>query len=234
MKKLRYLVPNSITAAALTCGVVAMWLAMNDAAMEATWWVMYATLLDRLDGGVARALKASSKVGSQFDSFSDFTSFGLAPAFIFLGVAGSEPGLVVALAVLVFVLGSAIRLARFQAAEGSDLYSGVPTTMAGGIFAVVINVSLTHDVSPADHVVLFAGLLAVFGVLMNVPWMRYERIGKESARGMKFVVPALAVLCAVLVFVRSYIEVVLFVTGSGMILGPIFALRARMKARPDA
>ena len=234
MNRLRYLVPNSITAAALTCGLIAMWLAMNEAVYEATWWVIYATLLDRMDGGVARALKASSKVGSQFDSFSDFTSFGLAPAFLFMCVVGSDPGLFSALAVLAFVLASALRLARFQASEGSEMYSGVPTTMAGGIFATALNVSFAYDVVPADHIELYAGLLLLFSVLMNVPWMRYERIGKEKSRVFRFLVPSLAVLCIVLIFMRSFMEIVLAITSSGLVMGPVISFIARKKRASEA
>ena len=63
MKSLRYLVPSSVTALALACGVLAAVYGAQGKPVEGSWWVLYATILDRMDGILARALKATSKFG---------------------------------------------------------------------------------------------------------------------------------------------------------------------------
>ena len=44
--------------------------------------IIFAALIDGLDGRIARLIKGTSKVGKELDSLTDFVSFGIAPAFI--------------------------------------------------------------------------------------------------------------------------------------------------------
>jgi CDP-diacylglycerol---serine O-phosphatidyltransferase len=222
---MRILIPNAITAAALMCGVVSILLSLRGEVHEATWWVLYSTMLDRLDGATARALKASSALGAQLDSFADFASFGLAPAFLFLGIASPElsPGLL--LPVAIYVLGCAVRLGRFNMIGSSDLFQGVPTTVAGGIYAVVVNVCYHRGVLPEGHLWPFALLLAGFGVAMNLPWLRYRKLGRAS-RGMNVFMGSVVLLCAVLILTRWLPEILLLLTGLILVLGPILSGRA--------
>ncbi|MDP7113394.1 MAG: CDP-alcohol phosphatidyltransferase family protein [Myxococcota bacterium] len=222
---MRIVVPNTITAVALMCAVVSILLSLRGEVHEATWWVLYSTLLDRMDGAAARALKASTAVGAQMDSFADFASFGLAPAFLFLGIAAPDlsPGLL--LPVAVYVIGCAVRLARFNMIGSTDLFQGVPTTVAGGIYAVVVNVCYHHGVLPEGHLWPFALLLAGFGVAMNLPWLRYRKLGRAS-RGLNVFMGIVVLLCAVLILSRRLPEILLLLTGLTLVLGPILSARA--------
>jgi len=226
---MRILIPNAITAAALMCGVISVLLSMRGQVHEATWWVLYATLLDRMDGAAARALNASSSLGAQLDSFSDFASFGLDPAFLFLGIASPDvsPGLL--LPVAIYVLGCAIRLGRFHMIGASTTFEGVPTTVAGGIYAVTVNVCYQHGVLPEGHLWPFALLLAGFGVAMNLPWLRYRKLNALS-RGMKVFMGIVVLICAVLILTRWLPELLLALTWATLLLGPILSWRAP----PDA
>jgi len=79
---LRYVAPNLVTSAAMLLGMLAVVMAMEGAHVTAAWLVVWSTFLDRADGIVARALKATSAFGVQMDSFADFFNFGVVPAFI--------------------------------------------------------------------------------------------------------------------------------------------------------
>src|SRR5437762_840772 len=83
--RLKDLPPNAITAASVVFALVAIQHAIAGAHRSAVWWVLLCVLSDKLDGSVARALRASSTFGGQLDSFADFLSFGVAPATIFYG-----------------------------------------------------------------------------------------------------------------------------------------------------
>ncbi len=114
--------------------------------MSASWWALYGTLTDRLDGALARALNSSSAFGRQLDSLADLLIFGVAPATILYGFFVERPALgwasggahaaLGAFAVL-YVAAAAVRLARFNLTlEGPKRcphYLGVPTTMTAGI-----------------------------------------------------------------------------------------------------
>ena len=74
-------------------GLVSLWSAHNGDSALAAWMIIYAVLTDRLDGLVARAVKGTSELGMQLDSFADFLNFGVAPAFLVLTYLSSRPDL---------------------------------------------------------------------------------------------------------------------------------------------
>lgn len=227
MRNLRYLVPNGLTAAALSCGVIAMAMAMRGEVLEATWWVLYATVFDRLDGATARRLDAQSAFGTQFDSFADFVSFGLAPAFLYLQASGVTVEWWQILLALVYVLACAGRLSRFNVAEKEKLFNGVPSTMSGGVYILVLHLALKYGL-PAEVLTLGLGvLLAVFGVSMNLPWLRYQKLGTEPSRLGRWTLGTLVLISIGLIAVRSLPEVVLFISGGAMIAGPVLSAVGR-------
>src|SRR3954470_815813 len=81
---LRYMAPNIITLSSMVFGLISLYSAHNHNAPLAAWMIIYAVLTDRLDGLVARALKATSELGMQLDSFADMLNFGIAPAYLVL------------------------------------------------------------------------------------------------------------------------------------------------------
>ena len=75
-------IPNSLTLANLSCGLIAIIFTFQSDFSSATICIMIGLLFDFLDGLIARALNIKSEIGKQLDSMSDLVTFGLAPAFI--------------------------------------------------------------------------------------------------------------------------------------------------------
>src|SRR5436190_24400420 len=71
-------------------GLVSLWAASQGNASLSAWMIIYAVLTDRIDGLVARALKATSELGMHLDSFADMLNFGVAPAFLVLSYVPSR------------------------------------------------------------------------------------------------------------------------------------------------
>ena len=102
--------------------------------------LVFAAFLDGIDGRVARLLKASSRFGAELDSLADFVNFGVAPAIIMFNWALEDLHSLGWIAVLVFAVCSALRLARFNVsldrtdppAWKSNYFVGVPAP-AGAI-----------------------------------------------------------------------------------------------------
>lgn len=153
--RLRYLAPNLITAASLVFGLVSLSAAHRGDWRLAGWMIIYAVMCDRLDGLVARRLKATSEFGVQLDSFADFLNFGLAPAFLIYSFLRLPNPATAAFALpfdhgvgraylagacAVWVLAAVFRLARFNVMAEDDvptrIYFGVPTTLAGGLLVI--------------------------------------------------------------------------------------------------
>lgn len=152
----RYVVPNAITCASLLVGLVAVGTAfVVGGYSDAAWLVILSVLLDKLDGTAARALKATSDIGVQLDSFADFVTFGIAPGTILFAAGmhanetattalwSGETGLwLLGAACAAFVLCACIRLAKFNVlvedlpADAPKVFYGMPTTFAGGLVAI--------------------------------------------------------------------------------------------------
>lgn len=208
---------------ALACGVIAAVYATRGNPVEGCWWVLYATILDRMDGTVARALDATSEFGVWLDSTSDFVAFGVAPAFLFLGTSptGFEPLLLLPMGV--YIGGCGLRLVRFSLQEAQKEFSGVPSTLAGGVYAVGLHVALIHGLSGADSLWLFGGVLAVFGLAMVTPWLRYGKVGGLSTRWLNYFGVTVVAICAVLIIIRVLPEFVFGASFTVMLTAPLIS-----------
>ena len=103
--------------------------------------IMFAALIDGLDGRIARLIKGTSKVGKELDSLTDMISFGVAPAFIMFFWKLNTFGRFGWLLCLIYVICVALRLARFNVNSGQEpswkdnFFEGVPSP-AGGILVL--------------------------------------------------------------------------------------------------
>jgi CDP-diacylglycerol---serine O-phosphatidyltransferase len=79
---MRALIPNAITLLALCCGLSGMRFALAGKWEHAVLMVVFAGVLDGIDGRIARLLKGTSRFGAELDSLSDVIAFGVAPAVI--------------------------------------------------------------------------------------------------------------------------------------------------------
>jgi CDP-diacylglycerol--serine O-phosphatidyltransferase len=131
------LLPNAVTVLALCLGLSAVNFALAGRFELCIAAAFGAALCDALDGGLARLLDASSKIGQELDSLSDLVSFGVAPALVLYiwALQGTRLGWVVA---LIFAVCMALRLARFNTLiddEGrppfaKEFFMGVPAPAA--------------------------------------------------------------------------------------------------------
>ena len=155
---LRYLAPNLITLSSMIFGLVSLWSSHNDNPSLAAWMIIYAVLTDRIDGLVARALKATSEIGMQLDSFADALNFGIAPAFLVLTYLSGRDDLpfkdrtahfLLFAAAGAYMLCAIFRLARYNVLsdEGvpTKIFFGFPTTLTGGLIAIWFLVLLKYD-----------------------------------------------------------------------------------------
>src|SRR5471030_348558 len=110
----RMLLPNLITLLALCAGLTAIRLAVESKLEMALAAIVFAALLDGIDGRVARMLKGTSRFGAELDSLADFVNFGVAPALILYFWGLHELKSAGWIAALVFAICAGLRLARFN------------------------------------------------------------------------------------------------------------------------
>jgi len=148
---LRAFVPNAITALALCFGLTGVRFAIGAEWEKALAAIIFAGVLDGMDGRIARLLRAQSKFGAELDSLSDVIAFGVAPAMIlFLWSLAEAPkfGWTAALALAVCC---ALRLARFnsrldvdvQPHKSAGFMTGIPAPAGAGLAFVPVYLWLT-------------------------------------------------------------------------------------------
>lgn len=133
-----YLLPNLFTLAALFAGFFAIVQAMNQRFEWAAIAIFAAMVLDGMDGRVARLTNTQSAFGEQFDSLSDMTSFGVAPALVMYEWILNDLGRWGWAAAFVYCAGAALRLARFNANIGvvdKRFFQGLPSPAAAALVA---------------------------------------------------------------------------------------------------
>ena len=140
-KKARMILPNMLTLIGVCIGLTSIRFALDGRFEFAIIAIIFAALIDGLDGRIARLIKGTSKVGKELDSLTDMISFGVAPAFIMYFWKLNSLGRFGWLICLVFVICVALRLARFNVNSNQEpswrdnFFEGVPSP-AGGILVL--------------------------------------------------------------------------------------------------
>ena len=208
-----YLLPNAFTTAALFAGFFAIVQSMNARFEMAAIAIFVAMVLDGMDGRVARLTNTTSAFGEQYDSLSDMTSFGVAPALVMYEWILHDLGRWGWLAAFVYVCGAALRLARFNTnikVVDKRFFQGLPSPaaaalVAGFVWLVVDNrLQVPHEALSwvAFALTLYAGVAMV----TNLPFYS----GKSFALGRSVPFWVILVFVAGFVFISSNPPVILF------------------------
>ena len=145
----RVILPNALTLIGVCIGLSSINFALNQNYKLAVIAILFAAIIDGLDGRIARLIKGTSKVGKELDSLTDIISFGVAPAFIMYFWSLNTLGKIGWLISLIYVVCIALRLARFNLTTGAEtswkdnFFEGVPSP-AGGVLVLT---PLIYDVS---------------------------------------------------------------------------------------
>ena len=136
-----YLLPNLLTTANLFCGFYSLVATIHADYVTAAIAVLVAMVFDLVDGRVARATHATSRFGMEYDSLADLVSFGVAPGLLLYLWALDSYDKLGWLAVFLYVVCGALRLARFNtqtAQEGTKHFVGLPIPAAAGMAVTTI------------------------------------------------------------------------------------------------
>jgi len=141
-KKARMILPNAITLIGVCIGLTSIKFALDGKFALAVIAILFAGLMDALDGRIARLIKGTSKMGKELDSLGDVISFGVAPAFIMYFWNLQYLDKLGWFVCLMYVVCVALRLARFnvnseeESSWKDNFFEGVPAP-AGGIVVLM-------------------------------------------------------------------------------------------------
>jgi CDP-diacylglycerol---serine O-phosphatidyltransferase len=195
----RMLVPNFFTLLALCAGLTSIRMGIEERYELALGAIVFAALLDGIDGRVARLLKASSRFGAELDSLADFVNFGVAPAFLVFNWGLGSLKSLGWICVMIFALASALRLARFNVAADdappkwqAAYFIGMPTPAAA--IVVLLPIFIEHlglegiRSSPImlDFVLIYT-LAIAFLMVSTLPTFSGKLLGERISR--EYVLP---------------------------------------------
>ena len=239
---IRVLIPNIFTLVGLCAGLTAIRMGIENRFDLAVAALVFAAFLDGIDGRIARVLKASSRFGAELDSLADFVNFGVAPAIIMFNWALEDLHSLGWIAVLVFAVCSALRLARFNVsldrtdlpAWKSNYFVGVPAPAGAIILLLPIYAQdLGLHLPRLTPLVLLYTLGIALLMVSNVPTFSGKLIGQKIAREY---VPPLFVLAALFIALLLTYPSATLATGSLIYLAmiPVSAYRYLAQERKAA
>lgn len=238
----RTLLPNLITLLALCAGLTAIRLAVESKLDLALAAIVFAALLDGIDGRVARMLKGTSRFGAELDSLADFVNFGVAPALILYFWGLHELKSAGWIAALVFAICAALRLARFNVmiddpnkpAWAGNFFTGIPAP--AGAMVVLLPIYLYFLGVSNGLITVWISFFFTLAIAMlmvsRLPVFSGKRVGKRVSPEM--VLPVFVVVVLFFALLISYPWEVLTV-GSLVYLGclPLGWLSYREYQRKD-
>jgi len=173
----RMLVPNVITLLAICAGLTAIRLSTEGRMELAVAAIVFAAVLDGIDGRVARMIKGQSKFGAELDSLADFVNFGVAPGLMLYFWQLHELHNGGWIAAMVFAISGGLRLARFNASIddpgkppfAANYFTGVPAP-AGAVTALLpIYLAFLGVFKPPAVLTAFYTLLIAFLMVSRLP-----------------------------------------------------------------
>ena len=195
MRQVVVVMPSAFSLGNLFFGFGAIFSSFNGRPCCAGWFIVFAGILDMLDGRVARLSGTGTRFGAELDSLVDVISFGVAPALLIYFLDFSSAGRFAWILCYIYVTAVALRLARFNVLSAgkpsTGWFTGLPSPSAGMTLAVYYPFSETEwyraslaylDLQHQGLVVLML-LLAVL-MVSNVKYPKFSPIRIRSAKGL--------------------------------------------------
>jgi CDP-diacylglycerol---serine O-phosphatidyltransferase len=191
----RYVIPSIISILGLCVGISSIKFALNSQFDYAVIAITIASIIDTIDGRIARLIKGTSKFGAELDSLIDFINFGVAPAITVYIWILKDLGNVGWLLVLFHSVACCLRLARFNLGSKinnekwrENFFTGVPSPAGAGILLLPLILSLSDFSSNYDY-----KKLAIIFIIAST-FLMISKIPTYSLKGIKVSRPFLIFL----------------------------------------
>jgi CDP-diacylglycerol--serine O-phosphatidyltransferase len=194
-----FILPSLFTVGNIFCGYFAIISTMRGDYDQAAQAIGIATILDVLDGRIARLTNSATGFGLQLDSLADVISFVIAPSILALvwgfSTLNHRLGWIAA---FTFTICGAMRLARFNVQAGNlKHFVGLPTPGGGGTIAAIVHFFVEPVSSPMGASVLMA-MVFMLAFLM-VSTVRYSSLkGLTLGRKSHLTILIIALLVALI------------------------------------
>jgi len=222
-KKSRFILPNLLTIIGVCLGISSIKFALDENYSLAVIFIVFASILDALDGRIARLIKGTTEFGKELDSLTDFVSFGIAPAFILYFWELKNYGKIGWALTLIFSVCCVLRLARFnltKISENADwklnYFEGVPSPAGAGLVLLPLVYELSElkfNLGIKNMAPFFVVIVALL-LISKIPTFSLKKI-KVSSQLSIFLLFGIVVV---------FISLIFFTFESLLIIGIIYLL----------
>lgn len=191
---IRYMIPNAITLLALGSGLTSIRMAYEQRFELTIYAIIFAAILDGLDGRAARLLKASSKFGAELDSLSDFVNFGVAPGIIIYFWSLKELKSLGWIIAMTYAVCICLRLARFNVETEEEnrspwkkkFFQGIPAPAAAGLLLMPFYTRFIElDIYiPSLFIMIYTVIVSLLAA-SSIPTFSFKKMGTIPRRNVR-------------------------------------------------
>ena len=221
--KSRFILPNLLTIIGVCLGISSIKFALDENYNSAIIFIVFAAILDALDGRIARLIKGTTEFGKELDSLTDFVSFGIAPAFILYFWELKNYGKIGWAITLIFSVCCVLRLARFNLTKISEdaewkvnFFEGVPSPAGAGLALLPLVYELSNlnfNVDIKSMTPFFVVLVALL-LISKIPTFSLKKI-KISSQLTIFLLFGIVIV---------FISLIFFTFETLLVIGAIYLL----------
>ena len=184
-KKTRYLLPNILTLGGVCLGISSIKFSIDGNFSLAVTLILFAAILDALDGRIARLINGTSEFGKELDSLTDFVSFGIAPVLILYFWNLNTYGKLGWAIALIYSVCCVLRLARFNLTKIDtqqewkyNFFEGIPSPVGG----LLILMPLIYELANLNfnfNLKIFTPFLTILIALLlvsKIPTLSFKKI----------------------------------------------------------
>ena len=222
-KKSRFILPNLLTIIGVCLGISSIKFALDQNYSLAVIFIVFASILDALDGRIARLIKGTTEFGKELDSLTDFVSFGIAPAFILYFWELKNYGKIGWAITLIFSVCCVLRLARFNLTKISEeaewklnYFEGVPSPAGAGLALLPLVYELSElkfNIDIKSTTPFFVVIVALL-LISKIPTFSLKKI-KVSSQFSIFLLFGIVIV---------FISLIFFTFESLLIIGAAYLL----------
>ena len=207
-KKTRYLLPNILTLGGVCLGISSIKFSIDGNYNLAVTLILFAAILDALDGRIARLIKGTSEFGKELDSLTDFVSFGIAPVFVLYFWELSNYGKLGWAITLIYSVCCVLRLARFNLTKVDEnqewkknFFEGIPSPAGGLLILMPLIYDLT-DLNIGFNIKILTPYLTIaIAILLvsKIPTLALKKIS-ISPKTTVFLLLSIGIIIIALLF----------------------------------
>jgi len=243
MKNRIKLLPSIFTTGNAFFGFYSIIASIHGDYYRASVAILIAIVFDCLDGRIARLTRSTSDFGMEYDSLADIISFGMAPALLIYLWMLQPYGRIGWLAVFLFVLCGALRLARFNvqvSEEKKPNFVGLPIPASAGMIASFVILSRHFNIVMLINPLVIAMFVYLLSFLMvsNLKYRSFKYFELKKRRSFSIILFTVLLLWVIITIPEVMTFLIFFVYAlSGPFerilayrkLEPLFRLRSQSK-----